>query len=57
MACYVDKSLRIRLLAALSGVFTNSPEFSMLEVGCPGAEFLMFTTVYRRPKAIRLTIF
>ena len=32
--------------------FSNSPEYMILEIGCPGAVSLLFTTMYRRPKAI-----
>ena len=52
VACYVHKSLRVRLLAASPSVFSNSPEYMILEIGCPGADSLLFTTMYRRPKAI-----
>ena len=51
-ACYVHKSLRVRLLAASPSVFSNSPEYMILEIGCPGADSLLFTTMYRRPKTI-----
>ena len=52
VACYVHKSLRVKLLAASPRVFSNSPEYMILETGCPGADSLLFTTMYRRPKAI-----
>ena len=52
VACYVYKSLRVRLLAASPTVFSNSPEYMILGIGCPGADVLLFTIMYRRPKAI-----
>ena len=52
VGCYVHKSLRVRLLAASPSVFSSSPEYMILEIGCPGADSLLFTTMYRRPKAI-----
>ena len=52
VACYVHKSLRVRWLAASPSVFSNSPEYMILEIGCPGADSLLFTTLHRRPKAI-----
>ena len=52
VACYVRRSLRVRLLAVSPSVFSNSPEYMILEIGCPGADSLLFTTMYRRPKAI-----
>ena len=48
----MGRSLRVRLLAASPGVFYNSPKYVILEDGCPGAESLLCTTMYRRPKAI-----
>ena len=37
---------------AMSTNFSNSPEYMILEIGCPGTDSLLFTTMYRRPKAI-----
>ena len=48
----MHRSLKVRLLTTSPGAFSNSPELMMLEIGCPGAEFLIFTTVYTRSKAI-----
>ena len=52
VACYVHKSLEVRLLAASPSVCSNSPEYMILEISCPGADSLLFTTMYKRPKAI-----
>ena len=40
------------MLASSSSVFSNSPEFSILELSFPGAQSLLFISMYRRPKAI-----
>ena len=52
LACYVHRSLRVRLPAASPSVFSNFPEYMILEIGCPGTDSLLFTTMYRRPKSI-----
>ena len=52
VACYIHKSLKVRLLTASPSVFPNSPEYMLLEIGCPGTDSLLCTTMYRRPKAI-----
>ena len=52
VACYVNRSFRVKLLASSPSVFSNSPEFLMLEFTCPGAQSLLFISMYRRPKAI-----
>ena len=40
------------MLTASPSVFSNSPEYMILEIGCPETDSLLFTTIYRRPKAI-----
>ena len=57
VVCYVYRSVRVRLLAASPSVFSNSPEYMIIEIGCPGADSLLFTTMYRRPQAILLNEF
>ena len=52
VACYVHRSFRVKLLASSPSVFSNSPEFLILELSCPGAQSLLFISMYRRPKAI-----
>ena len=52
VACYVDRSFRVKLLALSPSVFSNSPEFLILELSCPEAQSLLFISMYRRPKAI-----
>ena len=52
VACYVHRSLRVILLASSPSVFSNSPEFLILELSCPGAQSLLFISMYRRPKVI-----
>ena len=52
VACYVHKSLGVRLLAASPSVFSNFHEYMILEIGCPGTNSLLFTSMYRRPEAI-----
>ena len=51
VACYVHRSFRVQL-ASSSSVFSNSPEFIILELSCPGARSLLFISMYKRPKAI-----
>ena len=45
------------MLTASPSVFSNPSEYIILEVSCPGAESLLFTTLYRSPKAIRFNNF
>ena len=52
VACYIHKSLKVKLLAASPSLFKNSPEFINLEVNPPDAESLLFCSVYRRPKGL-----
>lgn len=50
VACYIHQSLKAKLLDASSGVFTNSPEFLILEITASNGEKLLFTSMYRRPE-------
>ena len=52
VACYVHRSFKVKLLASSPSVFSNSPEFLILELSCPGSQSLLFISMYRRPKAI-----
>ena len=52
VACYVHRSFSVKLLASSPSVFSNSPEFLILELSCPGAESLLFISMYRRPETI-----
>ena len=52
VAYYVHRSFRVKFLASSPSVFSNSPEFLILELSCPGAQSLLFISIYRRPKAV-----
>ena len=52
VACYVHRSLQVKVLAASPGPFSNAPEYTILELKCPNAETMLFTTMYRRPKGL-----
>ena len=52
VVCYFHRSFRVKLLASSPSVFSNSSEFFILELSCPGAQSLLFISMYRRPKAI-----
>ena len=52
VACYIHRSFKVKLLASSPSVFSNSPEFLILELSCPGSQSLLFISMYRRPKAI-----
>ena len=57
VACYVHRSLQVRVLAASSSLFSNAPEFNILELKCPNAETMLFTTMCRRPEGLLLNEF
>ena len=50
VAVYIHKSLKVKWLAASSGLFTNSPKFLMLEIRSPNNDALLFMSLYRRTK-------
>ena len=54
VACYVHKSLQVRVLAASPSSFSNAPEYIILELMCQNANAMLFTTMYRRPKGLFL---
>ena len=45
VACYVHKSLEVRVLAASPSPFSNAPEYIILELKCPNANTMLFTTM------------
>ena len=57
VACYIHKSLRVMILAASPGPFSNAPEYLILELKCANSEtsmyyVSMFTSMYGRPKGL-----
>ena len=52
VACYIHKSLKVKWLASSPAVYSNSPEFLILEVSSLTTESLLFASVYRRPKGL-----
>ena len=48
VASYGHRSFRVKLLASSPSVFSNSPDFMILELSCPEADSLLFISVYRR---------
>ena len=54
VACYIHKSLEVKLLEASTSPFSNSPKFTILEVNPPDTESLLFCSVYRRHKSLLL---
>ena len=52
VACYVHMSLKVKWLAALPTIYSNSPEFLILEISSLTTESLLFASVYRRPKGL-----
>ena len=50
VAVYIHKSLKVKWLAPSPALFTNSPEFLMLEIRSPSNDALLFVSLYRRPK-------
>ena len=52
VACYIHKSLRVRILAASLGPFSNIPEYLILELTSGNSETVFFTSIYKRPKGL-----
>ena len=57
VACYVHESLQVRMLVTSRGLFSNTPEVIILELKCPNAETMLFTTIYRRPEGFLIEDF
>lgn len=50
VACYIDKSLTVKVLAASNNENIEAPEYLILDICLPNADRLLFASVYRRPK-------
>lgn len=51
IAVYIHNSLKVNVLDSSPSQFSNSPEYLLLEVRPPHCETVLFTSMYRRPKA------
>ncbi|XP_071581375.1 uncharacterized protein [Temnothorax nylanderi] len=54
VACYVHRSLQVKILATSNYVCDNSPEYLLIEVRLPDGESVLFASIYRRPKGLLL---
>ena len=45
-------SLKASVITASQGVFSNSPEYLMIEIRYPNSDSLLFTSMNRRPKGL-----
>lgn len=57
VACYIHNSLKVKFLASSPSAFSNSPEFIILEIRSTDSRPLLFSSIYRRPKALLLNDF
>lgn len=51
VACFIHCSFRARMLAKSPSAYTESPEFLLLELRTPCNELLLFSSIYRPPRA------
>ena len=52
VACYIHKSLQVRILATSPGLFSNAPAYLILELKCANSETVLLNSIYRRPKGL-----
>ena len=57
VAYYIRRSLQVRVLAASPSMFSNAPEYLILDIKCPNNESMLLTVMYRRPKGFLFSDF